>query len=215
MVMRRSHLFCTLFLLFVSAFAVAQDTWQKECAELAVLLQWRPGDTVGDIGAGKGQLTLLAAERVGPSRRVYSTEMDLQSLAALKELSAKQTNITPVKGSDSATSLPNLSCDPIYMRLVYHHFTKPREMDSSLFRSLKHGGRLAIIDEEPSKGSTIPEGVPKNRLGHGIPQKLLLSELKQAGFKVQTIENDWVSGDAAHQMYCVVLLKPYANRETI
>ena len=53
MVMRRLSL-CTLILLFVSAFAAAQDTWQMECAELAVLLQWHPGDTVADIGAGKG-----------------------------------------------------------------------------------------------------------------------------------------------------------------
>jgi hypothetical protein len=93
------------------------------------------------------------------------------------------------------------------MRSVYHHFTKPREMDSSLFRSLKHGGRLAIIDQEPRKDTTIPEGVPKNRLGHGIPQKILITELKHAGFKIQTIENNWPGGDAYHPMYCVVFLK--------
>jgi ubiquinone/menaquinone biosynthesis C-methylase UbiE len=206
MVRRRLGL-CTLILLFVSAFAAAQDTWQKECTELGVLLQWHPGDTVADIGAGKGKLTSLAAERVGPSGRVYGTEMDLQSLVALQELSAKQTNITPVKASDSDTKLPHLSCDSIYMRLVYHHFTKPREMDSSLFQSLKHGGRLAIIDEEPRKGTTIPEGVPKNRLGHGIPQRVLIREVKHAGFQVQAIENDWPGGDAFHPMYCVIFLK--------
>jgi hypothetical protein len=42
MVMRRSHL-CTLIVLFASVFAAAQDTWQKECAELSILLRWRPG----------------------------------------------------------------------------------------------------------------------------------------------------------------------------
>lgn len=204
---RRPLRLCTFILLFVSAFAAAQDTWQTECAELGVLLQWHPGDVVADIGAGKGKLTLLATERVGPSGRVYGSEMDLQSLGALQELSTKQTNITPVKASASDSNLPNLSCDSIYMRLVYHHFTRPREMDSSLFRSLKHGGRLAIIDEEPRKGTTIPEGVPKNRLGHGIPQKVLINELKHAGFKVQTIENDWPGGDAFHPMYSVVFLK--------
>ena len=86
--MRRPRL-CLLIFLFVSTIAGAQDTWQKECAELGVLLQWHSGDTVADIGAGKGKLTLLAVERVGPSGRVYSTETDLQSLAALKGLSAR------------------------------------------------------------------------------------------------------------------------------
>jgi len=150
----------------------------KRVAELAVLLQWRPGDIVADIGAGKGKLTVFTAERIGPSGRVYGTEMDREKFAALQELAGSHTNITTIKASDSDTNLPDLSCDSIYMRLVYHHFTKPNDMDSSLFRSLKHKGRLAIIDEEPVKGTTIPEGVPKNRLGHGIPQKVLISKLK-------------------------------------
>jgi ubiquinone/menaquinone biosynthesis C-methylase UbiE len=208
MIVRRLRL-CPLILLLVliSGFAAAQDTAQKECTELAVLMQWHPGDTVADIGAGNGKLTSLTAERIGPSGRVYSTEMDSEKLAALEQLSTKRTNITPIKASDSNTNLPDQSCDSIYMRLVYHHFTKPSEMDSSLFRSLKHGGRLAIVDEEPSKGSTIPDGVPKNRRGHGIPEKVLITELKHAGFKVQTVEKDWPGGDSSHQMYCVVFVK--------
>jgi ubiquinone/menaquinone biosynthesis C-methylase UbiE len=206
MVMRRLRL-CVLIFFFASAFAAAQDTWQKECAELAVLLEWHPGDIVADIGAGKGKLTAFTAERMGPSGRVYGTEMDPEKFTALQELAGSHTNITAIKGSDSDTNLRDLSCDSIYMRLVYHHFTKPNDMDSSLFRSLKHNGRLAIIDEEPVKGTTIPEGVPKNRLGHGIPQKVLISELKHAGFKVQTIEKDWPGSDASHPMYCVVFLK--------
>jgi ubiquinone/menaquinone biosynthesis C-methylase UbiE len=204
--MRRSRILLS-FLLVVSAIAAAQDTWQKEGEELAVLLQWHAGDTVAEIGAGKGQLTSIAAEKVGASGKVYSTELDSKKLAGLRELSVKQPNIVPIEASECKTNLPDLCCDSVYMRLVYHHFTKPAEMDSSLFRSLKHGGRLAIVDEEPSKGSTIPEGVPKNRVGHGIPEKVLVGELKHAGFKVQRIDRDWLGGDAYHKMYCVVFLK--------
>ena len=80
MTIRRSHICCLILsLVLISGCATAQDTWQKECAELAVLLQWHPGDTVADIGAGKGNLSSLAAERVGPSGRVYSTEIDLEN----------------------------------------------------------------------------------------------------------------------------------------
>lgn len=207
MIVRRSSVY-PLALLLVSVFAAAQDTWQKEGAELAVLLKWHAGETVADIGAGKGKLTTIAAERVGPSGKVYGTETNSDELAALQQLAARQPNIIPIKASDSDSNLPILSCDSIYMRLVYHHFTKPSEMCASLFRSLKHRGRLAIVDEEPSKGSTIPEGVPKNRLGHGIPQKVLIGELKHAGLKVQTIENNWPGGDMYHPMYCVVFFKP-------
>lgn len=205
MIIRRSP-FCLAVLLLSSLLAPAQDAWQKEGRELATLLQWRPGETVAEIGAGNGELTSIAAERVGPSGKVYSTELEPEKLAALQALAAKQRNITAIQASESATNLPDLCCDSIYMRLVYHHFTKPRDMDSSLFRSLKHGGRLAIIDEEPREGSTIPEGVPKNRLGHGVPRNVVIDELKHAGFEVEATPKDWPS-DQYHKMYCIVFLK--------
>ena len=85
----------------------------KRVAELAVLLQWRPGDIVADIGAGKGKLTVFTAERIGPSGRVYGTEMDREKFAALQELAGSHTNITTIKASDSDTNLPDLSCDSI------------------------------------------------------------------------------------------------------
>lgn len=206
LITRRSRMFLVVFLL-CSIFVPAQETWQKEGKELATLLHWSPGQTVAEIGAGKGELTSIAAERVGPSGKVYSTELDAEKLAALQALAAKQTNISAVKASDAETNLPDLCCDSIYMRLVYHHFTKPIDMDLSLFRSLKPGGRLAVIDEEPREGSTIPEGVTKNRLGHGIPKGVLINELTHARFKVETINKDWPGGDQYHKMYCVVFVK--------
>lgn len=185
----------------------AQDTSQKEADRLTALLKWHPGTVVGEIGAGNGKLTLAAAQRVGPSGKVYTTELDANSLAHLQQLAADNKNVVAVKAGEANTNLPAACCDSIFMRLVYHHLTKPTEIDASLLRSLKPDGRLAVIDEEPAKGSTIPEGVPKNRVGHGIPQKVLIDELIAAGFAVQTVENDWVGGDQYHQMYCVVFRK--------
>lgn len=185
-----------------------QDTWHQESAKLAGLLKWHDGSVVADVGAGKGQLTVAAAERIGPSGKIYSTELDTQEVAALKDLAKNQTNIIAVQAAEASTNLPSACCDSIFMRLVYHHLTKPAEIDASLFQALKPGGRLAVIDENPGKGSTIPPGVPQNRIGHGIPQNILINELTAAGFKVETIDNNWLGGDAYHQMYCVVFLKP-------
>ena len=191
--------------------ARGQDVWQQQAGRLAELLHWHPGAVVAEIGAGEGELTLLAAQRVGPSGRVYSTELEPR-LAHLKEVTAKERNITAVKAAQSATNLPPACCDSIYMRTVYHHFTKPAEIDASIFRSLKPGGRLAVIDREPPPGSTIPEGVPKNRGGHGMPQKLLITELTAAGFSVEEIINDWPGLSEAFKTYCVVFRKPGSSR---
>jgi predicted methyltransferase len=189
-------------------FAQNNDTFQEEAARLALHLHWQEGSVVADIGAGKGELTLIAAERVGATGRVYTTELDVKKLAALEDLAAKEKNITALQAGVAQTNLPPECCDSIFMRLVYHHLTKPAEVDASLFQSLKPGGLLAVIDEDPSPGSSIPEGVPKNRVGHGVPQKILIDELTAAGFQVVTIPDDWPGREPNHQMYCVVFRKP-------
>jgi len=184
----------------------AQD-W-KDAEKLATLLNWEPGSIVAEIGAGDGGLTLAAAERVGPTGRVYTTELDPKKLAALETLAAKQKvqNITVVKAGEAATNLPRECCDSIFMRGVYHHFTQPAKEDASLLQSLKPGGLLAVIDFPPGSRLSDQEpikGVPKNRGGHGMPKQLLLDELSAAGFRVLTTPTGWHGDD-----YCVVVQKP-------
>ncbi len=175
---------------------------------MATLLKWHLGSVVAEIGAGNGKLTVAAAHRVGPSGRVYSTEIDENTLVHLEELAAKEKDITVIRGAEAKTNLPPACCDSIFMRFVYHHLTKPAEIDASLFQSLKPGGRLAVIDENPREGTSIPEGVPKNRGGHGVPEGILINELTAAGFTVDADLKHWVSRDAYHDVYCVVFRKP-------
>ena len=184
----------------------AQD--QKEADKLATLLNWKPGAVVAEIGAGDGGLTLAAAERVGPTGRVYTTELDPAKVAKLESLADAQKahNITVVKAGEAETNLPRECCDSIFMRRVYHHFTQPEKEDASLFQSLKPGGLLAVIDFPPGKGPGNPEpvkGVPKNRGGHGMPKQLLIDELSAAGFQALTTPVEWEGED-----YCVVFQKP-------
>ncbi len=192
----------TVLVAFQPFFSLAQDkgTYQEEADRLAVLLDWQPSSTVAEIGAGHGQLTLAAAKRVG---KIYSTELDDKLLTNLQQLAETEKNIVPVKAAETETNLPPTCCDSIFMRMVYHHFTKPAQMDASLFRALKPGGLLAIIDEEPRAGTKPPEGVPENRGGHGMPQKLLVEELTSAGFQVVQAVDDW-----PNHSYCTVFHKP-------
>ncbi|HKO13323.1 MAG TPA: class I SAM-dependent methyltransferase [Acidobacteriaceae bacterium] len=198
--LRRS--FLLLVAVAVSTCSFAQDVYQHDADQLASLLHWHAGSAVAEIGAGAGQLTLDAAQRVGPSGKVYTNELDPAKLSHLQAMAAAHSNIVVVHGSASDTNLPPNCCDSIFMRLVYHHFTNPAEMDASLLRSLRPEGQLAIIDEEPEQGSSRPPGVPENRVGHGIPLKVLIDELTAAGFKVNSIRKHW-----PNQLYCVVFSK--------
>jgi ubiquinone/menaquinone biosynthesis C-methylase UbiE len=202
---RKRSLFFALTLLFAAAFAIKLHAdAADEIARLAALMQWKPGTIVADIGAGDGSYSFAAAARVGPSGKVFATEIDQ---AKLKELNAEikkrnLQNVTVLESAEADTNLPVACCDAIFLRRVYHHLTKPAEFNANLIRSLKPGGRLAIIEFPPRPGLEPVEGVPANRGGHGIPQKIVIEELSAAGLQVEKIVNDW-PGDS----YCVLFVR--------
>ena len=176
----------------------------EEIKRLAELMGWKAGTAVADIGAGDGKYTFAAVERVGAAGKVYATEIDAKKLAELKEEVARRklANVIVVESKEAETNLPAGCCDAIFLRHVYHHLTKPVEFDASLARSLKAGGRLTIIDFAPRAGLEPVEGVPSNRGGHGIPQKIVIDELSGAGLRVEKIVDDWPEDG-----YCVLFVK--------
>ncbi len=192
---------CALSAMFV---ARVHGNAADEVKRLAALMEWKPGTIAADIGAGDGKYTFAAVERVGASGKVYATEIDGKKLEELQGEVAKRKleNVTVVESKEADTNLPSACCDAIFLRRVYHHLTKPVEFDRNLARSLKPGGRLAIIDFAPRPGLEPVEGVPSNRGGHGIAQKLVIEELSAAGFEVEKIVNDWPDDS-----YCVLFVK--------
>ena len=175
-----------------------------EIPKLAVLMEWKPGTVVADIGAGDGSYAFAAAEQVGGTGKVLATEIDAEKLKALRAEVKKRElqNVIVVESGEAVTNLPEGCCDAIFLRRVYHHLTKPLEFDASLIRSLKPGGKLAIIDFPPHPEYGKVKGVPKDREDHGIQQKILIDEVTKAGFQVEKIVDGWPTSD-----YCVLFVK--------
>lgn len=178
-----------------------------EIARLHGLMQWKPGQTLADVGAGAGEIGIAAAAVVGASGKVYLTELDENKRKELEATAQREglKNVIVVQGAEKQTNLPDNCCDGIFLRRVYHHFTSPVEMDASLFRSVKAGGAVAVIDFPPRKWLSESEpvkGVPANRGGHGIPEKILIQEMTTAGFIVEKTVNDW-----PEDSYCVIFRK--------
>jgi len=184
--------------------ARAKANAADEVKRLASLMEWKPGSIAADIGAGDGSFTFAAVEHLGAAGKVYATEIDVQKLSELRANVTKRKlqNVVVVESKEADTNLPTGCCDSIFLRHVYHHLTKPVEFDATLVRSLKPGGRLAIIDFPPRSGLDPVEGVPANRGGHGIPQKIVIEELTAAGLQVEKVVTDWPDND-----YCVLFTK--------
>ena len=190
--------FCTAALL-----AGANSSAADEISRLAALMQWKPSAVVADIGAGGGRYTFAAAEHV-PAGKVLASEIDKQKVDALRSEVKKRNiqNVEVVESKEADTNLPAECCDAIFLRRVYHHLTKPVEFDAGLLRSLKPGGRLAIIDFPPRQGLEPVEGVPANRGGHGIPERIVIEELTAAGLQLEKKVEDW-----PEDSYCVLFVK--------
>jgi ubiquinone/menaquinone biosynthesis C-methylase UbiE len=192
---------------FVSFLLCLGAASKDEITRLRQEMGWKAGQTIADVGAGEGEIGIAAAVVVGTNGKVYLTELDEQKRKALEETVRQRglNNTAVLQAAEKQTNLPDNCCDAIILRRVYHHLTAPAEMDASLLRSIKPGGELAVIDFAPRKWLTESEpvkGVPANRGGHGIPQKILVEELTAAGFTVEKTLNDWPDG------YCVLFRKP-------
>ena len=194
-------------------FSLLASGAESETDRLVELLDLKPTSAVADVGAGSGAFSIMMAERLGPKATVYSTEIDPELLVKIRGAAEKAGvhNVIVIAGTKQDTQLPANSCDAIFLRRVYHHLTDPVDLDSSLYRALRPGGQLAIVDFEPwqKPKEKAPPGVPADRGGHGAPKPVVLKELTQAGF-APVSTTDWpVTGDVTH--FCRLFRKPGAE----
>jgi ubiquinone/menaquinone biosynthesis C-methylase UbiE len=181
---------------------------ELELPELMKLFELKPGMTVADVGAGFGAWTMQFSKAVGPSGRVYATDIGAPQLAALRDAVKREglTNVTVLEGAVATTNLPASCCDAILIRDAYHHLTQPDAIVKSLAAALKPGARLAVIDFPPRAKSEVPSGVPADRLGHGVPPEVVQREVGSVLKHERTIST-WAPGSQPADLYLVLFRK--------
>ena len=212
--MRRASVAIGLALLLVGPVTAQQTQLTEgqlkaaahEMPQLVQLLELKPGMTVADVGAGFGAWTMEFAKVVGPSGRVYASDIGSAQLAALREAAKKHPNVTVVEGAAQSANLQAACCDAILIRDAYHHLTEPEPIVKSLASALKPGGRLAVIDFPPRANSEVPSGVPANRRGHGVPPEIVEREVGAALAHVRTIAT-WAPDSQPASLFLVLFRK--------
>jgi ubiquinone/menaquinone biosynthesis C-methylase UbiE len=189
----------------------AQERAQAELdtPKLVEVLELKPGMTVADVGAGFGAMTVVLGKWIG-SGHVYATDIAERQLGVIRDYAKREglTNVTVLEGAAATTNLPEACCDAIFLQHVYHHITAIEAFNRSVQASLKPGGRVAIIDFVAKPGSDLPEGVPSNRGGHGVPTGVVIDEMSAAGLvHVRTIDK-WPPGDKDPAAFLALFRKP-------
>lgn len=177
------------------------DARGPEMQRVREALRLREGMTIADIGAGKGELSTALASEVGTRGRVFATDVDRGRLEALNDKFGREklANVVVVEGGTSDTRLPRACCDAIVLRRVYHHLTDTAGINASLFRSLRPGGVLAVIDFSP------PFFLSRGQFG--VPAKVVIGEMTSSGFELVRLIDDWPTRGPLGS-YCVLFRKP-------
>jgi ubiquinone/menaquinone biosynthesis C-methylase UbiE len=104
---------------------------------------------------GKGNVTVLqdwdALRPRSLERKSANNILTDYCLSAL--VLAAKFQFRPVQGAINDINVPAESVDLILLVDAYHEFSHPREMGESMFRALKPGGRIALVEyraEDPS-----------------------------------------------------------------
>ena len=141
----------------------------------------KPGMIVADIGAGTGFYSRLFSEEVTESGWVYAVDISARFLEHINRQSQKDEieNITTVLCSDRRVNLPTARIDFAFVCDTYHHFEYPKSTLESIYRALKPGGSLVVIDFERIPGVSRDWTLGHVRAGKKVFQK----EIVDAGFK--------------------------------
>ncbi len=128
----------------------------REEATEVLLRELRLHDTdiVADIGAGTGYFTFRLAPLV-PNGRVKAVDVQLEMIDALEERKRKLgvDNVDVVLGTERSPGLPPNSITLALFVDAYHEFAYPREMMTGIYKALRPGGRVALVEfraEDPT-----------------------------------------------------------------
>ena len=153
-----------------------RDAWQKP-EEILNALNIKKGQTIADIGAGSGYLTVKLSERIDATGTIYAVDIQQEMLDYINKRLAEKgiKNVSLVLGTMDDPKLPPNSLDIAILLSTYHEIAQPIDFMKKIKLALKPKGRLAILEFSDES----PIGPP---IQVRLPEDLVIDELKQAGF---------------------------------
>jgi ubiquinone/menaquinone biosynthesis C-methylase UbiE len=128
----------------------------------------RTTDSVADIGAGTGLLTLGAADRA-PEGDIFAIDVSVDALEELRRVSAAP-NVFFLIGSADVLPLPNGSLDVIVTRSVLIYVRDKSEAAREFFRTLRPGGRLSIFEPINRRNTRLADVVDFGELNDRVTE---------------------------------------------
>lgn len=142
--------------IFVNFLLMGQQRKFRE--SMLTLARIQPGEKVLDVGCGTGTLAIIAKQRSHASVQIHGQDAAPEMIERARQ-KAHRTHVAVdfQPGLAEAISFPDNTFDLVMNSLMVHHL--PGDLKSKAFaemyRVLKPGGRLLIVDFEPPKGGLL------------------------------------------------------------
>ena len=190
----------------IPAQASERDEWQR-VPEVIAALGVGVGSRVADVGAGSGYFTVHLARSVGAGGGVFAVEIGEREISRLKRLAEGDSlaNIEVVRGEVADPRLPERSLDAVLVVDAYHEMTEHEAMLAGIYRALRPGGRLVILDLVPQDGSASRD---RQTDRHRIGIDMVETEVRAAGYEVLERDPEFTRTARGRGQWMLVARRP-------
>ena len=152
-------------------------------AKILELCALRKGDAVVDYGCRQGYYSQRFRKIVGDTGIVYCLDNDRGHIDFLQKFIVQHDipNMLATKSTDASLGIVSNKADVIFINQMYHfiYIYAPRDQQRKLLLSMKKtlrkGGRLIVIDNNPIKGIA----------GYSLHADLVVAQLKYYDFQLK------------------------------
>ena len=182
-----------------------RDAWQHPDLVMDAL-GIKPGSVVADVGCGRGYFTFHLAQRVGRQGKVYAEDLKSDELTEIRH-EAKEKGVTQIETVDGAAddpSLPEGALDAVLVVDAFHEMHHYNAMLAGIYKALKPGGLLALIDGVAEPGKSRDDYYSHHRM----PAEVEREDAERNGFRFLREQPGFKRPEPPKEYYFLILEKP-------
>jgi predicted methyltransferase len=166
-----------------------RDQWQRP-DDILRALALTEGATVVDLGSGAGYFALKLSPIVGARGAVLAEDVRRQSLTFLwiRRFLRDARNVRVIHGEPNDPHLPAGTADAVLIANTYHELAAPGPILDAVFRAMKPGARLVIVDRRlrTARADATEAG------HHGVSSERVHEEIRLHGFEPLAREEPFI-----------------------
>ncbi|MHB1376927.1 MAG: methyltransferase domain-containing protein [Candidatus Humimicrobiaceae bacterium] len=166
----------------------SDKTCNLSCGSNIDFLKIKNGETLLDLGCGRGHETIEAAIQSGPEGKAIGLDITVAMIEKAKSNAEKSriSNVDFIEGDIEILPFDDGAFDAVMSNCVINHAKNKNKVFSEISRVLKKGGRFVISDAVTKEPLPLEiKNNPEARaqcFGGAIMEEEYLGTLKSAGF---------------------------------